>query len=164
MRKIIFTFLFLIISFYLVGCGGYKPIFASAKIEFDIGSHEIEGNKLLGNKIFSDIKNLSKNKSGGGNPKSLDFLISVSNEKKPTSKDSAGKVLEYKIAIKTKIIVTESLTEVKILEENYNQSVTYKIQEQYSDTIKLENRAIDDLLRKVYQNLLIKLSEKIKTQ
>ena len=164
MRKIIFTFLFLIISFYLVGCGGYKPIFASAKIEFDIGSHEIEGNKLLGNKIFSDIKNLSKNKSGGGNPKSLDFLISVSNEKKPTSKNSAGKVLEYKIAIKTKIIVTESLTEVKILEENYNQTVTYKIQEQYSDTVKLENRATNDLLKKVYQNLLIKLSEKIKTQ
>ena len=39
----------------------------------------------------------------------------------------------------------------------------YKIQEQYSDTVKLENRATNDLLRIVYQILLIKLSEKIKT-
>ena len=60
MRRIIFTFSFLIISFYLVGCAGYKPIFASAKVEFDIGMHKIEGDKLLGNKIFSNVKNLSK--------------------------------------------------------------------------------------------------------
>jgi len=163
MRKIIFISLFFIISLNLFGCTGYKPIFASAKIEFDIGEHKIEGNKLLGNKIFSNIKNLSKKESAKGNSKSLDFLINVSNEKKATSKDSAGKVLEYKITINTKIIVTESLTELKILEENYNQSVAYKVQEQYSDTVKLENRAINDLLEKVYQNLLIKLSEKIKT-
>ena len=164
MRRIIFTFSFLIISFYLVGCAGYKPIFASAKVEFDIGMHKIEGDKLLGNKIFSNVKNLSKKKSGEANSKSLDFLISVSNEKKPTSKNSSGKILEYKITINTKIIVTESLTKVKILEENYNQSVAYKVQEQYSDTVKLEKRSIDGLLNKVYQNLLIKLSEKIKIQ
>ncbi len=164
MKKISYILMSLILLINVFACTGYKPIFASAKIEFNIGSHKIEGNKLLGNKIFSDIKNLSKNKSGGGNSRSLDFLISVSKEKKPTSKNSAGKVLEYKIAINTKIIVTESLTEVKILEENYNQSVTYKIQEQYSDTVKVEKRATNDLLRKVYQNLLIKLSEKIKTQ
>jgi len=164
MKKIIFISLFLIMSLNLFGCGGYKPIFAEAKIEFDIGTHQIEGNKLLGNKIFSNIKNLSKKKSGEGNLQSLDFLISVSNEKKSTSKNSAGKILEYKITINTKIIVTESFSEVKILEENYNQSVAYKVQEQYSDTVKLENRSIDGLLSKVYQNLLIKLSEKIKTQ
>ena len=163
MKKIIFLSLFLI-SMILFGCGGYKPIFASAKVDFNIGTHQIEGNKLLGNKIFSNIKNLSRKKSGENNLKSLDFLINISNEKKPTSKNSAGKVLEYKITINTKIIVTESFTEVKILEENYNQSVAYKVQEQYSDTVKLENRSMDGLLDKVYQNLLIKLSEKIKIQ
>ena len=40
-------------------------------------------------------------------------------------------------------------------------SSSYKVQDQHSETIKLENRTIENLINKTYQDLLIKLSENI---
>ena len=49
MKKIanlIFIILFLI---FISGCSGYKPIFASKNLQFQISDYSIEGNKILGN-------------------------------------------------------------------------------------------------------------------
>jgi hypothetical protein len=37
------------------------------------------------------------------------------------------------------------------------------VQEQYFETLKLENKAIENLIEKTYQNLLIEISENITT-
>ena len=82
------------------------------------------------------------------NKRSLNFLISTSKKKNATSKSGAGKILEYKITLVLKITVTDFITDEKILNETLNSSVTYKVQDQYSDTIKLENKSTEDLLEK----------------
>jgi hypothetical protein len=53
------------------------------------------------------------------------------------------------------------VTENEILNDTFSFSSTYKVQDQFSETIKLENQTIENLIEKTYQNLLIKLSENL---
>ena len=46
----------------------------------------------------------------------------------------------------------------EILSESFSFSSIYKAQDQYSETIKLENKTTENLINKTYQDLLIKLS------
>ena len=161
MKKNIYLIFPLIMYALLAECTGYKPIFATGNINFNIGEHRIEGDKILGKKIYSKLKTLSNSKENEQNKRSLDFTIKTSKKKNATSKNSAGKILEYKINLNVEIIVMDFITEEKILNETYSSSVTYKVQDQYSDTLKLENKSTQDLLEKTYQDFVIKLSEKI---
>ena len=76
-------------------------------------------------------------------------------------KDSSGKILEYKITLSTDIKVTDFITQDLLLNENAVYSQSYKTQDKIFETIKIENKSIDDLINKIYQDLLIKMSEKI---
>ena len=89
------------------------------------------------------------------------ILINTLSDKNAAAKDSAGKILSYKINLSISVTVRDFLTNNQILNENFSYSASYKVQDQYSETIKLENRTIDNLVNKTYQNLLIKLSENI---
>jgi len=57
--------------------------------------------------------------------------------------------------------VVDYLTDEQILNQTFNSSITYKVQDQYSETIKLENRSMENLINKIYEELLIRLSENI---
>ena len=41
-------------------CSGYKPIFSTQNLQFKIDSYSIKGNKILGNKLYSKLHNISK--------------------------------------------------------------------------------------------------------
>ena len=158
-KNIYFSFLLIaLLSFN--GCSGYKPIFSSNNLDFTITKYTINGDKKLGKQLYSKLYNLSKSKKVNKN-KNIILLINISSNKNETSKDSAGKVLEYRITLNTKIEIREYLTENKILNQTFNSSIIYKVQDQYSDTIKLENKSIDDLIEKTYQELIIRISESI---
>ena len=60
MKKLASTIcaVFLLIS--LNECAGYKPIFSSGSLGFEISDYTIKGEKTLGNRIYSKLKNLSK--------------------------------------------------------------------------------------------------------
>ena len=53
------------------------------------------------------------------------------------------------------------MTEDQILNETFVLTSSFKVQSQHSETIKLENRSIENLVNETYENLLIKLSENI---
>ena len=160
--KKIFYLTFLISLFIFVNdCTGYKPIFSSTSLQFEISNYDIEGDKILGNKLYSKLSNLSKSKKVNPDTKNLDLLINVSKTKSTTSKNSSGKILEYKINLDTKIKITDFITGKKLLDQNFNSSLNYKTQDQYSDTIKLENQIIENLINKTYQEILIDLSKNI---
>ena len=50
------------------------------------------------------------------------------------------------------------MTGDKILNQNFSYSSVYRVQDNHSETIKLENKSIEDLINKIYQNLLIKMA------
>ena len=87
--------------------------------------------------------------------------INVSKNKNATAKNSAGKILAYKINLSTTVIVKNITTGNQILNENFAFSSSYKVQDQYSETKKIEDRSVQNLIDKTYQDLLIKLSENI---
>jgi len=141
-------------------CSGYKPIFNSSNINFEISDYLIEGDEILGNQIYYKLRNLSEKKNNV-DAKNLYIKINVSKNKSAAAKDKAGKTLEYKIQLNTKFLVKDYLTDKELLNHTFTSSVIYKVQDQYSETAKLENKSINDLTKKTYQDLLTKLIENI---
>ena len=164
MKKITLLIFPIILLIFLSSCSGYKPIFNSTNLEFDIANYSLEDNKTLGEKIYSRLKRASKLNGNNENVRKIDILIKASQNKKATVKDSSGKILQYKISLNIDVKIKDYLTEDEILNETYSSSFTYKIQNQYSDTLKLEERSINQLVDKTYQQILIKLSENIITK
>ena len=46
-----------------------------------------------------------------------------------------------------------------MLDRNFNYSITYKVQDEHFETIKLENKNIQNLIDKTYQDMLIEISD-----
>ena len=137
MKKILYLLISFIILINTGACAGYKPIFGSSNLEFKIADYSILGNKKLGNQIYSKLYDLSRSTKKTSETKNIYLLINVSKDKKATAKDSAGKILGYRINLSTTITIKDVMTGSKILSENFSFSSTYKTQDQYFETIKL---------------------------
>ena len=136
-KNIYFTTI-LIVLLSLAGCSGYKPIFASPDVQFKISDYHITGNKMLGNKLFSRLNSISRFNKNNDSIKSVEIFLDVKKSKNSTSKDSSGKTIEYRIYLTAEVEVKDFLNEENILKQNFTSSLSYKIQEQYSDTLKQE--------------------------
>ena len=164
MKKITYLIFSIVLLIFVSSCSGYKPIFASKNLQFKIADYSIEGNKILGNKIYSKLYNLSQSKKDDKNLRNVDLVIKVSKDKNATVKNSDGQILEYKITLNTDVKVADFITKDKILNQIFTTSLTYKVQDNYSDTVNLENRSIEDLLNKTYQELVVRLAQNIITE
>ena len=161
MKKISYLLISLIFLINISACTGYKPIFGSSNLEFKIVDYSISGDKKLGNQIYSKLYNYSKSNENVPEANKIYILIHSSQNKKATAKNSTGKILEYKIILNSNIVVKNYLTKDEILTQNLISFSSYKVQNEYSETVKLENINIENLINKTYQDLLIKMSEKI---
>ena len=161
MKKITYLILLITLLIFINGCAGYKPIFSSIDSQFEIADYSIKGDKILGTKIYSKLNNLSKSKQDGQNARNISLLINISKDKNATSKSSAGKILQYKITLNTDVKITDFITNDKILNQTFISSLTYKTQDQYSDTLNLENKSIENLINKIFEEIFIELIESI---
>ena len=159
MKKITSLIISLFLLVYINACAGYKPIFGSSNFEFKIADYSINGNKKVGNKIYSKLHNISKLNKNNPNAQSVRVSIHTSTNKLATVKNSSGKILEYKINLNTNIIIYNFLTDEEVLNQNFSYYSSYKVQDQHSETLKLENKIIENLVDTTYQNTLIKISE-----
>ena len=153
---VLFTFLL-----FLNSCVGYEPIFSSTNLQFKIIDYSIKGNKVLGKQIYSQLYNLSKSNKNDEDVQDIDIFIEISKDKSATTRSNTGKILEYKISLNTKVIIKNHATQNEILNQVFSSSSSYQVQTQHSETIKLENRNVENLINKTYQDLLILLSQKI---
>ena len=160
--KKIFYLTFLISLFIFVNdCAGYKPIFGSSNLEFKIVDYSISGDKRLGNQIYSRLYDFSKSTENVTGAKNIYILINSSQNKNVTAKNSAGKILGYRVSLSTTITAKDLMTGNEIINETFYYSSTYKTQDEFFETKKLENQTIENLINTTYQDLLIKLSEKL---
>lgn len=160
MKKIIFiTVISVILSILISSCVGYKPIYSTSNFNFKIEEHSIKGNIKLGNLIYKKLNNISLSSKNNPNLRSITLSIETIKEKKATVKNSIGNILEYEINLDTNIIINDFLTDKIILQQNFNYSVGYKVQDEHSDTLKLESQNIRNLINKTYQDALIKISQ-----
>ena len=161
MKKIIYLIILFFLSIYIYACAGYKPIFSSSNFQFEIINHSIEGDKKLGNQIYSNLYNLSKYNKNNSNAKNINVIINLTKNKKATVKDNTGKILEYAINLKINILINDSISNDVILNHNSTETSSYKVQDQYAETLNLENKTLENLVNKTFQDLLIVMSEKI---
>ena len=161
MKKISYLIISLILLINIVACNGYKPVFSSSNLKFKIADYSIKGDKKLGNQLYSKLYSLSQSNENTENSKNIYILIHVSKNKNATAKDLTGKILSYKINLTTEVKIKDVDTGNQILSESFFSSSTYKVQDQYSETKKMEDRSVENLMDKTYQDLLIKLSENI---
>ena len=160
MKKINSLIILLFFIINLNSCAGYKPIFSSS-FQFKIADYSIEGEKRLGNQIYLKLLNLTRTNENQDNLVEVNLKIKTSIKKNATIKDSTGKILEYKITLNSDVKVDNYLLEENILSHNFIMSSSYKVQDQYSETKKLEERTTENLVNKTYEELLIMLSEKM---
>ena len=158
MKKIFYFACSITLLLIISGCVGYKPIFGSTNIKFKITNYSIEGNKILGNKIYAQLLDLSKLNENDPDTKGIDLYIQVIKNKIPTSKNTVGKIIEYQLTLNAEIIINDDLTETKLLNQTFTSSSKYKAQDQYSETLNLENQITENLINSIYQDLLITLS------
>ena len=71
MKKISYLLISLIFLINIGACTGYKPIFSSANLQFEITNHSIEGNKILGNEILAKLQRFSSSNDDKKNIKSI---------------------------------------------------------------------------------------------
>ena len=161
MKKIFYLLTTFVLLIYVESCTGYKPIFGSSNLEFKITDYSILGDKKLGNQIYSKLYSLSRSTKNTLETKNIYILINASQNKNATAKSSSGKILGYRINLSSTITIKDSMTENEILNDTFSFSSTYKVQDQFSETTKLENQTIKNLVEKTYQDLLIKLSENL---
>ena len=161
MKKITSIIILFILLIFINSCAGYKPIFGSSNLQFEIADYSIGGNEKLGNQIYSKLYNFSNSNNSQEDITSIFITINVVKKKEATAKDSTGKILEYKISLNTAVRAKNYLTEDEIINNEFAFSSSYKVQDQYSETIKLENKLIENLINQTYQELLIKFSENI---
>ena len=161
MKKISHLFISFILLININACAGYEPVFSSSNLKFKITDYSIIGDKKLGKQIYSKLYNLSKSTKDTSIAKNIYIVINVSKNKNATAKNSAGKILAYKINLSTKVVVKDFTTNNQILNESFVFSSSYKVQDQHSETIRLQNRSIENLINETYQDLLVKLSENI---
>ena len=158
MKKITYLTISFILLIGINACAGYKPIFSTSNLQFEISDYSIKGDKSLGKKIYTKLYNLSQSNKNNTAVKNINISIEVSKDKTAKVKNSAGKILEYKINLNTNIEIKDYFTNDQILSDNFNYSSSYKTQDQFSDSLRLENKTIENILDKTYQDLLIEMT------
>ena len=93
MKKTIYLIISFIFLTYINACSGYKPIFGSSNLQFEIADHSIKGNKKLGNQIYSKLYNISNTNKNNPDSQSIHIVIETTKDKIPRVKNRAGKIL-----------------------------------------------------------------------
>ena len=164
MKKITHLITSFILIFCINACTGYEPIFRSTTLQFKIADYSIKADKKLGKQIYSHLYALAQSNENNADAQNFHITIEASKNKAATVKNSTGQILEYRISLNTNIIIKDFLTNDEILNQYFAYSSTYKVQDQHFETRRLENKTIENLINKTYQDLTIKMSEKISTK
>ena len=164
MKKIAHLTASFILIFCINACTGYEPIFSSTKLQFKIADYSIKADKKLGQQIYSHLYTLAQSSKNNADAPNFHITIEALKDKTATIKNSTGKILEYRISLNTSIIIKDLLTNDEILNQYFTHSSSYKVQDQHFETRQLENKTIENLLNKTYQDLMIKMSENISTK
>ena len=159
MKKNFFLVALIFLLFSNTSCTGYKPIFNSSNLKFKIVDSTLKGDLRLGKQLNTKFLDAGKLNKDNQEATSVEIIINMEKEKVATIKNSTGKITEYKIILNTNIILNDYLNSKELLNQTFNYDSHYNVQDQHSETVKLENKIIKDLIDKTYQDSLIKISE-----
>ena len=148
MKKIFILFVILIIPH----CG-FSPVYQSNQINYQINIDKIEGDKIINNKIKSEIERISdKNVQ-----KIFNIQINTKYEKIVAAKNSKGSITDYLLIASATFIISDNIKKETIVfqeKQNIKNNSDFVEQRNYENTIK-KNFA-DSFVKKLNLDLLNK--------
>ena len=148
MKKIFILFVILIIPH----CG-FSPVYQSNQINYQINIDKIEGDKIINNKIKSEIERISdKNVK-----KIFNIQINTKYEKIVAAKNSKGSITDYLLIASATFIISDNIKKETIVfqeKQNIKNNSDFVEQRNYENTIK-KNFA-DSFVKKLNLDLLNK--------
>ena len=130
MKKIFILFVILIIPH----CG-FSPVYQSNQINYQINIDKIEGDKIINNKIKSEIERISdKNVQ-----KIFNIQIKTKYEKIVAAKNSKGSITDYLLIASATFIISDNIKKETIVfqeKQNIKNNSNFVEQRNYENTIK----------------------------
>ena len=105
------------------------------------------------------LSNLKRNLTANENNKKIKVVINSSQSKIATTKSSTGKATAYKIKVESNIEVIDYDMGNVILADTFSSSLNYKVQDQYSETINIEEKTLKNILLRIHEKIIIKISK-----
>jgi len=148
MRNISILFIIL----FITHCG-FSPVYKSNVINYQINISKIEGDKIINNKIKSEIERISNQNV----QKIFNIEINTTYEKIITAKNSKGSITDYLlVATATFIVSNKEKTETIIFQEKQNIKNNSNLAEQRNYENIIKKNFASSFIKKLNLDLLSK--------
>ena len=142
--------LVLLIIATLSSCGGYKPIFSGENVNFYIEEINIDKENSISRKIAKKLRPYTSENSKKG----IKLNINSAENERVISKDNKGDPLIFEITLEIIVDFNSKNYQEKI---TYTESFSYNNQSNKFDLNQYKKDLIDDLIKKIFEKLIIKL-------
>ena len=138
----------LILSAFIITSCGYKSIYSSKNLNFNILEFEVVDKTKINRKIKNNLNSYKKNNSNNF------YSIKINSKKDITiiSKDSEGDPSNFEMTIISEITILndEKIVENKVFSESFN----YKNSSNKFDLKQYEKNIEDNLTNKILENII----------
>ena len=141
--------------------GDKKYMVAAESVALDCLGYKVERDVKPGETVFIDMKkNIhfhDYNQKYSYSPCIFEYVYLA----RPDSVIDEINVYQSRLEMGKKLAdkIKCDLTKEELINSKFVYSTSYKVQDKHSDTIKTENKVIENLMDKIYQEILIKLTE-----
>ena len=149
MKKLLFCFCFL----FIFSCSGYKPIFSTKDMNFNINRIENINSNNTTNRIIRSIRSYKLDNS----KKNYSLKINSTNKNEITSRDSKGDPQTYRIIIDVTVDVFEDDQNLFLNTINITKEFTYSYQINQFNLSQYKKNIIENLIVKISEEIILKL-------
>tara|TARA_Y100001970_G_C13601716_1_gene540519 strand:+ start:62 stop:532 length:471 start_codon:yes stop_codon:yes gene_type:complete len=152
MYKFCKTIIFVAVTLNFLQSCGYKPLLSSKNQKFSVTNVVISGDKKLARTLgnyFSEIENVSNN---------LIFEIDANKQKVVSSRTNIGATSEFTVNLNFELKVFSEKNNEEILKQNFSRSQTFKTSKVHLDTLRRENKIVDNSIKDIAQEISKRLN------
>ena len=149
MKKLLSFLCFL----FIFSCSGYKPIFSTKDMNFNINRIENINSNNTTNHIIRSIRSYKLDNS----KKSYSLKINSTNKNEITSRDSKGDPQTYRIIIDVTVDVFEDDQNLFLNTINITKEFTYSYQINQFNLSQYKKNIIENLIVKISEEIILKL-------
>ena len=138
---------------FIFSCSGYKPIFSTKDMNFNINRIENINSNNTTNRIIRSIRSYKLDNS----KKNYSLKINSTKKNKITSRDSKGDPLTYRITIDVKVDVLKDDQILLLNTINFKKEFIYNYQKNQFELGQYKKDIIQNLINKVSEEIILKL-------
>ncbi len=138
----------LISTLFLFSCG-FQKISNENINNYQINQFVLKGDKRIGNQLKNEIFVNSKKNSEN----LISIEMDVNKIKNIKERNSSNQVTKYEIKLTTDIKIS-NLNDKTEKSKNFSKTLDYKVENTYSQTLKNENKILQDLNKRIARDIV----------